>query len=628
MPKSSIFNTKKAKETKSKYFYIILIPLIVILISLSINTILKLKSRKSLDYYISPTGNSNNSGSKYNPLGSISDVITKITDDISINNLHDTNIIVHLQNSTYTLSESIDINLPQLKENNINLIFKGKTNTIISGSINLSKDNFVKYKDDIYSYDLSKLNLNFNYNNNDINTAPELIFNDEPMTLSRYPNEDYLLTGDILSDSDNYSKYGYYQFSLNDSSPFNWADTSNIYMKGYWFYDWSESTVSLSSFNNNSISITDKLPYGIETGQRFFIFNSLDALDVPGEYYIDYDSNTLYFIPPENISNNISLSLLDENFFNISNSSNITFENILFENCRSSAINLDNCSNITIDKCTMRNLSNIAINLINGNNNTISNCIIYNTGNGGIYIESGDRNTLTSCNILVEKNEIYNYSTKKSTYSAAININGVGITVSKNIIYDAPHNAIQFAGNDHIIDENEIYNVCKETNDAGAIYSYRDWTYRGNIIRNNYIHDLSSTVPTNWVVGIYLDDCMSSAEVYNNVIENVPLGMLFGGGRDMKITQNTIKNCDNSLVFDERGLVWLNITPLRDKLNSVPATSNIWTNKYPEISSLYSVNPAIPYNNTLKDNTIIDSPEMNLSESVQKYGTIENNIYE
>ena len=29
-----------------------------------------------------------------------------------------------------------------------------------------------------------------------------------------------------------------------------------------------------------------------------------------------------------------------------------------------------------------------------------------------------------------------------------------------------------------------------QASDCGAIYSGRDWSWRGNVIRNNYIHDI------------------------------------------------------------------------------------------------------------------------------------------
>ena len=252
----------------------------------------------------------------------------------------------------------------------------------------------------------------------------------------------------------------------------------------------------------------------------------------------------------------------------------------------------------------------------------INKNIIYNTGTGGIYSNGGDRITLTGSNILINKNEIYNFSRIKKTYSAAININGVGITASKNKIYDGPHTGILFSGNDHIIEENEIFDICKETNDVGAIYSGRDWTYRGNIIRENYIHDLNNNFLGDSVVGIYLDDCFSSAHVYKNKIENVPLAILAGGGRDNIIEENTIINCKNSISFDDRGLSGSNYDTLKSRLNDVPYNSDIWIKKYPEIKSLDTTDPKIPYGNIVINNKLKNTSEIIIKESVKEYGKV------
>ena len=39
-----------------------------------------------------------------------------------------------------------------------------------------------------------------------------------------------------------------------------------------------------------------------------------------------------------------------------------------------------------------------------------------------------------------------------------------------------------------MIEFNEIHHVALETGDVGAIYAGRDWTFRSNRIRHNFIH--------------------------------------------------------------------------------------------------------------------------------------------
>ncbi len=327
---------------------------------------------------------------------------------------------------------------------------------------------------------------------------------------------------------------------------------------------------------------------------------------------------------PENNNKNseIKLSLLSEPLIQLKDISNITLKNITFENTRNNGISIDNSKDITIENCIIKNLSMYGISLNKVSNANITKNKIYNTGTGGIYANGGDRITLTSSKIKINENGIYNFSRIKKTYSAAINITGVGITASKNKIYDGPHTGILFSGNDHTIEENEIFDICKETNDIGAIYSGRDWTYRGNIIRKNYIHDLNNNSLGDSVVGIYLDDCFSSAHVYKNKIENVPLAILAGGGRDNIIEKNLIKNCTKSISFDERGLSGSNYDTLKSRLNDVPYNSKVWIKKYPEIKSLDTTDPRIPYGNIIIDNEIKGSGKVNIKDAVMEYGKI------
>lgn len=468
---------------------------------------------------------------------------------------------------------------------------------------------------------MSQENINFNLKDSSIEKAPEVFSDDRALSLARYPNNYFILTNNIINNKDLKGNEKYI-YNIKDELPKNF-NYDNAYVNGYWFHDWSDSTAKIEDFKNNNLTIKGTLPYGIKENQRFYIFNVFEALDSENEYYIDYDKKLLYLIPENNKNLEIKLSLLSEPLIQLKDISNISFKNITFENTRSNGISIDNSKDITIENCIIKNLSMCGISLNKVSDSNINKNKIYNTGTGGIYANGGDRITLTSSNIKINKNEIYNYSRIKKTYSAAININGVGITASKNKIYDAPHTGILFGGNDHIIEENEIFDICKETNDVGAIYSGRDWTYRGNIIRKNYIHGLNNNSLGDSVVGIYLDDCFSSAYVYKNKIENVPLAILAGGGRDNIIEKNLIKNCTKSISFDDRGLSGSNYDTLKSRLNDVPYNSKIWIKKYPEIKSLDTTDSRLPYGNSIIDNELNESGEINIKDTVGEFGEIE-----
>ena len=110
-----------------------------------------------------------------------------------------------------------------------------------------------------------------------------------------------------------------------------------------------------------------------------------------------------------------------------------------------------------------------------------------------------------------------------------------------------------FGGMENIMEYNEIHYVCQESNDAGTIYAGRSRTLRGNIIRYNYLHDISG-FEGKGCVGVYLDDAFSGAEVTGNIFKNVTESVKIGGGRDNNVINNIFVDCAHSLEIDARGM--------------------------------------------------------------------------
>ena len=92
--------------------------------------------------------------------------------------------------------------------------------------------------------------------------------------------------------------------------------------------------------------------------------------------------------------------------------------------------------------------------------------------------------------------------------------------------------ALRIEGNDHLIEFNDIHHIALETGDVGAIYTGRDWTYRGNKIRFNFIHETGGVGMGS--MGVYMDDCVSGTEIYGNIFFKVQRAAFLGGGRDVE----------------------------------------------------------------------------------------------
>lgn len=173
-------------------------------------------------------------------------------------------------------------------------------------------------------------------------------------------------------------------------------------------------------------------------------------------------------------------------------------------------------------------------------------------------------------------------------------------------IDNAPHKAILFGGNDHVIEFNEIHSVVYEANDAGAIYGGYNWTMRGNEIRYNYFHHIQG-FEGRGCMGVYLDDMFSSAHIHHNVFYKVARAAFIGGGRDTVVENNIFIECTPAIHVDARGLGWASgaYSRLVDRLKEMPYESEPWCSRYPQLLTLLTNEPMVPKGNVIARNICV-----------------------
>ncbi|MDO4550251.1 MAG: right-handed parallel beta-helix repeat-containing protein [Planctomycetia bacterium] len=462
----------------------------------------------------------------------------------------------------------------------------------------------------IYFINLKELGIsNFG---SPLGEGAELFFNDTPMTLARYPNNDFLKISRVGSNS--------VCIFCDDDRFLKWKTESAPCVSGYWFYDWSQQAHEVEMINTEKKCFSIKPPYhgyGYRAGQWFYGFNLLGELDAPNEYYLDRTSGNLYFYPPENIRSVKDLSKYESLLTSLHtaiqarHASWITFRNLILEGTQKKCIIIRDGENVVFEDCVIKNSGDGGLQISGGKNHVVHNCVFYGLGAYGIHITGGNRKMLQAANHRVDNNYIHHYARIKKMYQPGISISGVGNVVSHNLISDAPHMAINFQGNDHILEYNEITRVCQESHDAGAIYAGRNCTMRGNIIRFNFLHDINGFLGKG-CVGIYLDDMFSSAEIHGNIFLRVSRAAMIGGGRDNRITNNIFIDCIPSLHVDARGLKshankkWLE--DWRKELNEKGTISGIAYNKppfserYPELAKITEKNLTSPEGNEISRN--------------------------
>jgi hypothetical protein len=443
----------------------------------------------------------------------------------------------------------------------------------------------------------------------------EVFFADQPMTLARWPNEGYTRIVNHLGKTEmdirgtKGTKEGV--FSYEGDRPRRWVDEPELMANGFWMWDWADQRYRVKSIDLDQRIMTlddEKNPhsFGFRKGQWFYIYNALAELDQPGEWYLDRQRGILYFWPPAPLSSGQVLISATGNLLQFKDASYISVQGLTLEACQGTAVTINGGEGCQIAACTLRNNGAGAVSISGGTRHEVFGCEMYNMADGGVSVYGGDRKTLTPAGHNVENNHIHHYSRWNPVYKAAINLQGVGNRAAHNLIHNAPHMAIGFGGNDHVIEYNEIHSVVYESNDAGVMYCGYNWTMRGHQIRYNYVHHIYG-FQGRGCVGVYLDDQFSAAHIFGNIFYKVPAAAFIGGGRDTTIENNIFVDCNPAVHVDSRGLGWQQggVTTLINRLKEMPYQEEPWRSRYPQLLTLLDDQPGAPRGNLVTRNICV-----------------------
>ncbi len=463
----------------------------------------------------------------------------------------------------------------------------------------------------------------------------ELFFDDEPMTLARYPNDGYMKIVDVLDDQGSViagpqARTASRKLICDDPRPARWAAEKEVWLHGFWVWDWADLRVPLSAVDPDRNVLTLGGGGEVRKGQWFYAENVLAELDTPGEWYLDRETGILYFWPPGRLSTGKAVVSIVRDLIRLTDVSYVTFRGLTVEAGRGSAVTIEGGSHVTVAGCTFRNMGNWAVRVRDGTDHTVVGCDIYQMGQGGIHIEAGDRKTLTPAGHVADNNHIHHIARWDPVYQQAIALLGVGNSATHNLIDNVPHIAIGFSHNEMTIEYNEIHSSVFQSNDAGAIYTSppsETWSMRGHRIRYNYLHNIHG-FEGRGCHGVYLDDCFSSADISSNIFYDVANAILIGGGRDNPMTNNMFVNCGRAFHIDARGLGWASAvgTFATKELHDLNYTQPPWSTQYPELLGILEDEPLAPKGNVMARNICWGTPWGWTEPKAEPYVTFEDNL--
>lgn len=428
---------------------------------------------------------------------------------------------------------------------------------------------------------------------------PELFVDGRPQTLARWPNEGFVKTGDILG-TDTFKVWNTIEgchdgiFKYVEDRPSQWLDEPDVRLYGYWFWDWFEEYQKVASIDADTRTFTLSKPfsnYGYRKDQRYYALNVFRELDAEGEWYLDRETQIVYWLPPKGMDvarAETVLSVFERPFITLTEVEHVILRGLTLQEGRGNAIGIRGGADCLVADCTIQRFGGDAIVVEGGRHHGIFNCTMRTLGCGGTRVAGGDRQTLTAGRHFVENCTVSDISRLKRTYAPAVHLDGCGNRIAHNLFEDMPSSAMRIEGNDHLIELNLIRNVVRESDDQGGLDMFGNPLYRGVVIRWNRWSDIRGGTQ-HGAAGVRLDDMISGVAIYGNLFERCGAvhfgGVQIHGGKENLIEGNLFVDCLAGLTFSR----WPESRWLEAIARFLPqAGERVYASRYPELADLKS----------------------------------------
>jgi len=497
--------------------------------------------------------------------------------------------------------------------------------------------------------------------------AMELMYEGRTMPLARWPNEGWARVGALVNPAGDgvirNTPFQVGKFVYSGKRPERWKEESEIWLKGYMGVN---QPYILKHWKVSSIDTSKKIIH-LENGPKkteipriaanhpYFAYNLLSEIDMEGEWYIDRETGKLYFWPPDGLdSREVIVSTLDAPVLVWENVSNLVLFGLTVEGTWRNAIEVTGGEKNLIAGCTVRNAGQWGIKALSGWGHGIVGCDIYDVGEGGISLAKGinynlrnasaaeARRKLVPDRMFAENNYIYRFNRFCGGNNPAISVGGIGQRISHNLIADSPHYGISLSFNNNIIEFNEIHDILAHSRELGAIYTWdggNQLTYRGNVLRNNFLHHLTGHYSPNFTHGaraVHIDGISANLTLSGNVFYRTQ--GISSSAPDCRYENNifvdsfpAISQGNRSRILESEGK--LNPWGLEalTALRRVDWKQPPWSARYPQLlGALKEDNRPLawPGNITISRNVNTGGPFLTVSGGIREGLTIVNNALE
>lgn len=466
-----------------------------------------------------------------------------------------------------------------------------------------------------------------------------LVFDDERMQYARYPKagagpagDGFMRTGAVIHpgsvprhgiDRDPPGGRFEYNDAAIDAWSAEWAQDGNLWMYGYWEETYADGTLQVGELDTSAdtVEAVQASWYGIGEDERYYFFNAIDALELPGEFVIDESAQMVYFIPPDEARSDsrLQISLLNEPLVLVQGASHVHFDGIDFQLTRQEAVRVEDASHVRVSDFAMRHLEGVAVRMPEEGayGNVIENGTMEGLGSACFVIGGGDPRTQAAGESRVENVSCERFGLVDGGRSM---LTGVGNRVSHCAFRQSKGDALAFRGQELVVEYSIFTDLDLTANDAGAVYSGRDPTDAGNEVRFNYFARIGNELEGTGVQGVYIDDRSGFLRVYGNLFFDVGSGVHAAA---FKVNGGKHNVFENNIVVGRRA-VYIQIQPdaswaawygepiTIEKLERVGYgdPESEWARRYPVANAMVGRTPQEPRDSNVLRHNIVLGDEM------------------
>ncbi|NMC21558.1 MAG: hypothetical protein GYA33_14205, partial [Thermogutta sp.] len=319
----------------------------------------------------------------------------------------------------------------------------------------------------------------------------DLYINNVPGTLARWPNDGFVKTRAFSTPLAEEGRSSPAEFEI-DPEPAAWS-ADDLWLFGYWRYLWAGHMIRVAHIDPQTRRLKTAMPsnYGFAEGMPYYFFNALEAIDAPGEWYLDRKTGMLYLYPPVDLSQaEVKFPVLAKSFVHMRNAGHVVLRGLTFECGRAEGVVVEGGENVLVAGCTLARLGTNGAVMLGGRGHGLLGCDLVTLGAGGVIARGGDVATLTPGGLFVENCHVHEFTRVDRNYAPAVNMDGVGNVIRHNLFHDSPHHGIRLGGFDHLVELNEVHSVVYESDDQSGIDMFGDPVIRGNVLRYNFWHHI------------------------------------------------------------------------------------------------------------------------------------------